>query len=336
VLPPATALSDTLRLATYHTGLSRDGPGVLLRDIHRGEDAQITATLAVILAVEADILVLQDVDYDAGHLALRALTAALEVEGLSYPHILSLRPNTGLPTGHDLDDDGRNWRARDAHGFGYFSGQGGMAILSRFPFGEVRDFSAFRWANLPGSHAAEVTPVAALPELRLHPVAAWDAEVLTVSGPFHLLTIHASPPVFDGPEDRNGRRNEDELRFWRMYLDGWAPDGATFSAERFAMVGTLNVDPARGEGRRAGLLGVLTHPRVQDPAPERPEGGANTADWPEPVPGNLRVDYILPDAAMTVEGSGILWPSDAPQLGITAEQAATASDHRLVWVDLRF
>jgi hypothetical protein len=32
----------------------------------------------------------------------------------------------------------------------------------------------------------------------------------------------------------------------------------------------------------------------------------------------------------------VLWPGAEPQLGITAELAAAASDHRLVWVDLAF
>ncbi len=35
----------------------------------------------------------------------------------------------------------------------------------------------------------------------------------------HLLASHPTPPAFDGPEDRNGRRNHDEIRFWNDYLD---------------------------------------------------------------------------------------------------------------------
>jgi len=26
------------------------------------------------------------------------------------------------------------------------------------------------------------------------------------------------PPTFDGPEDRNGKRNHDEIRFWTDYV----------------------------------------------------------------------------------------------------------------------
>ncbi|MHA7887742.1 endonuclease/exonuclease/phosphatase family protein [Roseicyclus sp.] len=329
-----SATAETLRLATYHSGLSREGPGLLLRDILRGDDPQIDATVAVIGAAAADIVLLQGVDYDARGLALAALDARLAAEGADYPHRLSLRPNTGRPTGHDLDGDGRSWRARDAHGYGFFNGQGGMALLSRHPIGAVRDFSGLRWSELPGSAAPDVLPPEALGELRLASVAAWDVEIMLPGGPLHLLALHATPPVFDGPEDRNGWRNHDELRFWQLYLEGWAPAGvAPFAAPRFALIGTLNVDPMRGEGRRDALRALLDHPRLQDPAPRRPVGGTETADWPDPVPGDLRVDYILPAAGLQVVAAGVLWPEgdgSDPPLSVVA----AASDHRLVWVDL--
>jgi hypothetical protein len=66
-----------------------------------------------------------------------------------YPHRFAAPPNVGQPTGVDLDGDGRTWRARDAHGYGLFSGDGGMAILSRFPIGAVRDFSTCRGYHCP-------------------------------------------------------------------------------------------------------------------------------------------------------------------------------------------
>jgi hypothetical protein len=34
----------------------------------------------------------------------------------------------------------------------------------------------------------------------------------------HFLVSHSTLPVFDGPEDRNGRRNFDEIRFWADYI----------------------------------------------------------------------------------------------------------------------
>jgi endonuclease/exonuclease/phosphatase family metal-dependent hydrolase len=295
----------------------------------------VEATTEVIAAADADILVLMDVDFDAGRAALDALADSLAAAGQPYPHRLALPPNSGRPTAVDLDGDGRTWRARDAVGFGYFTGDGGMALLSRHPIGTVRDFTAMPWVALPGATAAEVTPAEALPDLPLHTVGAWDVEILTPSGTLHVLVSDATPPVFDGPEDRNGLRNADELRFWADYLDGWSPQGAPFAATRFAIMANLEIDPARGEGRREALRALLDHPALRDPAPRAPGGGTATADWPEPQPGKLRVDYILPSRTLRVTGTGILWPEAGETLmGLDAETAATASDHRLVWVDV--
>lgn len=210
-----------------------------------------------------------------------------------------------------------------------------MALLSRHPIGEVRDFTDLLWSELPGSAASDVLTEEASALLMLHSVGAWQVEIRTPTGPFHVLASHATPPVFDGPEDRNGFRNRDELLFWSRYLDGWAPEGAPFSAERFALMATLNIDPEKGEGRREGLNALLGHPDLQDPLPERPGGGADTADWAEPEPGDLRVDYILPARGIAVLGAGVLWPDDGQSaLGLSADLIARASDHRMVWVDL--
>ena len=110
----APALADPLRIATYNTELSRDGPGLLLRDILRGEDDQIAGVTGVIARVSPDILLLQGIDYDAGGYALAAFADALAGMGADYPYRLALRPNTGMPTGLDLDGNGRLGEARDA------------------------------------------------------------------------------------------------------------------------------------------------------------------------------------------------------------------------------
>lgn len=265
------------------------------------------------------------------------MAESLEAAGAVYPHMRALEPNAGRPTGLDLDGDGRTYRARDAQGYGLFRGNGGMALLSRHPVGEVRDFTDMLWADLPDSAAASVTPPEALDVLALHSVGAWDVEILTPSGPFHVLASHASAPVFDGPEDRNGLRNADEIRFWSLYLDGWTPTGAAFEAEHFAIMSTLNVDPQRGEGRQSALRTLLDHPRLRAVAPDSPSAGTATADWDDPDPGDLRVDYILPAQSVEVVASGVMWPSEEePIMGISADTATAASDHRLVWMDIAF
>ena len=212
----------------------------------------------MIAKAKPDILALQGLDWDHDQLALNALADALGQAGQAFPHRLALRPNTGLRTGLDHDGDGRIYGPRDAQGFGRYPGQGGMAILSRFPIDRaaVQDFTPLLWADLPGAdlprvdgHLFPSDDIYAVQ--RLSSVGHWDVPLVIGDTRLRLLTFHASPPVFDGPEDRNGRRNADEIRFWRLYLDGAIP-GRTPPADQFVILGDANLDPVDGDGRRHG------------------------------------------------------------------------------------
>ena len=341
----AAAVADPLRIATYHAELGQKGPGVLISKILKG-DRQVTAVVEVIGAAAPDVLVLNGIDWDMGGHALTALADRLAEAGLDYPYRFAALPNAGLESGFDLDGNGRLGEARDAQGYGAFTGAGGMAVLSRLPLGEVRDFSAFLWADLPGAIPPEVDgapfPSAeAAAARRLSSVAHWDVPVETAGGPVHLLAFSATTPVFDGPEDLNGRRNHDEIAFWQRLLDGdlpfASPDGPV------VVIGTANLDPVDGDGRPEAIRALLDDPRFTDPLPASPGGaaagtpgqngdpGLDTADWDDPVPGNLRVDYVLPDARLTVTGTGVVWPAPDDPFAKTVE---AASRHRLVWVDV--
>jgi hypothetical protein len=338
--PPVAAIADPLRIATYQVELSRDGPGLLVRDLMSGTDPQIAAVVAVIARADADVILLTDLDYDHGRVALTLLADALAAAGAPYPHRLALAPNTGVFTGFDLDGNGRLAEARDAMGYGRFAGDGGMAILSRLPIADdrVQDMSAFLWRDLPGALLPpDLTPDVARIQ-RLSSTAHWSVPLVLPSGALTLLTWHASPPVFDGPEDRNGRRNHDEAAFWRHYLDGALPfappDGP------FVLLGDANLDPTDGEGRNGALLALLTDPRLQDPAPRSASPHADPGHTGDPAtdtaafpdgPGALRVDYVLPSRDLTVIASGVIWPAPDDPLAATA---AIASRHRLVWVDV--
>lgn len=309
----------------------------------RGEDDQIAAVVRIIAAAEADVLLLQGIDHDLEGHALAALADRLGAAGAPYPFRLALPPNSGVPTGLDLDGDGRRGMPRDAQGYGRFRGEGGMALLSRFPIGAVRDHSAFLWRDLPRGQAAAVLSPEALAVQRLASGAFWDVTVDVHGTALRLLTLHATPPVFDGTEDRNGRRNEDELWFWLRQLDGWSPDGAPPPEPPLAIIGVLNADPGDGEARRGALMAALNHPGLQDPRPESAgaaEDGdpTDTADWRDPDPGNLRADYILPSADLTVIGAGVVWPGrdDPDRTLLGGSDGNGASRHRLVWVDLAF
>ncbi|WP_306121150.1 endonuclease/exonuclease/phosphatase family protein [Roseovarius sp. MMSF_3359] len=334
-------------MATYNVELDRDGPGLLLRDILRGEDPQVAAVAQVVARVAPDILVLQRVDYDLELQALTALRDMLAESGPEYPHLFALRPNTGMATGLDLDGDGRVAEPRDAQGYGEFSGQRGMAVLSRYPLEaeKARDFSALLWRDLPGALLPEMdgapfpSPEAQAIQ-RLSTVGHWVVPVRVGDTALDLMVFHASPPVFDGPEDRNGRRNHDELKFWQHYLDGQfgAPSDAPF-----VLLGDANLDPADSDGRRVAIAELLSDPRVQDPRPmragdvvgdpgHRGDPRLDTVEWPAPGPGALRIDYILPSADLRVAEAGIYWPEEGSE---AAEIMRAASRHRLIWVDLQ-
>ncbi len=340
---PAAA-ADTVRVATFATGLGGEGPGLLLRDLESGEAPRVEAVLAMIAEAAPDILVLQGIDWDANGATLSALAERIAAAGPDYPHRFAAQPNTGIPTPFDLDGDGWRGGPRDRQGYGDYTGAGGMAILSRHPIAtaEVRDLSALLWADLPGAIPPDLAPgVAAIQ--RLSSVAHWAVPVRIGEVTLTLLTWHATPPVFDGPEDRNGRRNRDEAALWLRLLDGAL--GVPPPAAPFVLAGVANVDPRDGEGRRDALDALLSDPRLRDPRP-RSEGGAAAADPGHagdpatdtaaygPPAGNLRASYILPSAGLGVADAGVLWPAlgtaAAGRLGPAADWPA----HRLVWVDL--
>lgn len=330
---PATA--ETLRIATWNVALDRSGPGLLVRDLAAG-DPQAQALVRVLVALQADVVLLTSVDYDRGAVALGLLADQLRAAGLDYPHRFALRPNTGMQTGFDIDGNGRLGEARDAQGFGLFSGYAGMAVLSRLPIEEgARDFSEFLWRDLPGG-LSDDPPDLALVQ-RLATTGFWDVPIKTASGPLHLLAWHATPPVFDGPEDRNGRRNHDEAAFWRLFLEGKLPMLPPDAP--FVLLGDGNLDPADGDGRPEGIGGLLAHPLLQDPRPAGQHGRTEPAHRGDPAldtviydgPGGLRLDYVLPSADLAVSGAGVLWPGpDDPLM----PDLAAASQHFPVWVDV--
>ncbi len=297
------------------------------------------------------MLVLTEFDYDHEGVALSAFAELLADLGHPMPHRFARAPNSGTDSGADFDGDGRFREPEDAQGYGWFSGDGGLAIVSTLPIreAEVQDYSDLLWQHLPGATLPELTGEAALALAfqRLSSKAHWAVPVTLPDGAaMTVLAFAATAPVFDGPEDRNGLRNADEIRLWELWLDGAlgsVPEGPV------AVIGKANIDPVDGDGVRAAIACLLEHPRLQDPAPRSPGGALgndpdqvgdpalDTADWPDDIPGNLRVDYILPDAGLTVTGAGVVWPGlgDPLEELFGREDGGPAGPHRLVWTDVR-
>ena len=292
---------------------------------------------------------------------------------LHYAYRYLAPVNTGVPSGLDLDNDGvvggaGRGRGNDAWGYGLHPGQYGMLVLSRHPIdtAAVRTFQLLKWHTLPGAsrpldpHSGQpFWPDAVWQQLRLSSKSHWDVPVDTPNGRIHVLASHPTPPAFDGPEKRNVARNGDELKLWSEYLKGeadsrWLCDdqgrcGGLASDARFVIVGDLNNDPADGNGNHSRIVELLENPRVlRMPTPTSAGAAELGAAYAErgikrqgnpaqatgdfgPRAGSLRLDYVLPSAGFQLLGSGVHWPASG-QPGV---EATKASDHHLVWVDVR-
>ncbi|MEM8824105.1 MAG: endonuclease/exonuclease/phosphatase family protein [Pseudomonadota bacterium] len=319
----APAAAETLRIATFHSGLSRKGPGTLVRDLMSGRDDQAEAVQDVIARAAPDVLLLLDVDWDHGGVALDTLVERLAEHGVDYPYRVAPQPNTGRPSGFDLDGNGRSDEARDALGYGRFSGDGGLVILARVPLGEVTDHGPL-WIDA-SDVADDLLPEGAGAVMPLATVGQWSVPVAGMT----LIPMAAGTPVFDGPEDRNGLRNRDELALVARLAA---------SADRPLVLGRANLDPEDGEGHRESVQALLDHPALQDPAPRGAGGGGNghrgdpaldTVNWSGPGP--LRVDYVLPPRDVEVVASGVVWPAPDDPFREVVEASGTG---RLVWVDI--
>jgi len=365
---------DDLRVMTYNASLNRNVQGQLEGDLSTPTNAQAQQVAEIVQRTRPDVLLVNEFDYDEQGRAVDLFRDNyLEVsqngaDPVDYPYAFSAPSNTGVPSGHDLDNSGSVGGPNDAFGFGFFPGQYGMVVYSRYPIDTdaVRTFQHFLWKDMPGALLPDnpATPEPAdwysdaeLEDVRLSSKSHWDVPVSVGSRTVHVLASHPTPPVFDGPEDRNGTRNHDEIRFWADYVSGGGRASYVYDDEGvrgglrggdFVIVGDQNSDPLDGDSIPGSAQLLLDHPRVQDGPVPASEGAVqaaatqpgneshrsparfDTADFSEP-PGNLRADYVLPSGSLRILRSAVFWPrTDQPYADLIG-----ASDHRPVWVDVR-
>lgn len=335
---PAAALG--LRVATYDVDLGRDGPGLLLHELGQEPKPPLATVLAVIKAARPDLLLLCDFDHDLRGQALAAFAARLREgpDGIDYAYSYDGPVNAGVDSGLDLDGDGKRLGWDDALAWGRFPGNGGMALLSRYPvdLDAARSFRRLRWEDLPGAELptrADGSPFPSAEGRRCcrYPRAA------TGTCRCCCRTAGAcicSPPI-RRPRSMTGRK-----RPMRGATMTRSPSGRSISAARPSPTTRAGARP--GRTRRSwcsaismpirgpaggGALGrLLADPRLQDP------GGGPTARFRgKKGPRDLRLDYVLPSRDLTVTGSGVFWPEEGEPL---AEAVAAGPAHRLVWVDL--
>ncbi|WP_068402078.1 endonuclease/exonuclease/phosphatase family protein [Kribbia dieselivorans] len=346
-------VDQDVRFATYNASLNRFNAGDLLTHLNAGNQ-QARNLAEVIQRNNPDVLLVNEFDYVADGSAARAFRDTYlavgqnGAAGVDYPYFYVAPVNTGVPSGFDLNNDGKVGGGDDAKGFGFFPGQYGMVVYSKFPIdtANVRTFQNFLWKDMPGALLPDnlSTPAAndwySPEELAILPLSSkshWDVPIqVDKNKTVHFLTAHPTPPSFDGPEDRNGKRNHDEIRLWADYVAGGktasyiyddnGTRGGLKAGSTFVIAGDYNADPLDGDSVNGAINQLLGNKRVNSTFTPASEGGAqaaarqgganlkhkgnpafDTADFADGAPGNLRVDMVLPSKGLPVRDGGVYW-----------------------------
>jgi len=374
------------RFATFNASLNRFNEGDLVNDLSTPDNVQAQTIAEIIQHSRPHVLLINEFDYDAEGLAAQLFqdnylgVSQNGAKPLHYPYRYVAESNTGIPSGRDLDKDGSIGGPGDAFGFGFFPGQYGMVVYSKYPidFDNIRTFQHFLWKDMPGA-LLPVDPDTGesyydegdLEIFRLSSKSHWDIPIQIGSEQVHFLVSHPTPPVFDGPEDRNGTRNYDEIRFWADYISGAGyiyDDAGNYGGldqnAHFVIAGDENSDPLDGDSIPGAIDQLLDHPLVNTNSTPSSLGAVeqallqnsvndthssdpayDTADFadaygPPPdfggAPGNLRADYVLPSKQLYIANSGVFWPlEDDPLFDLVGTFPFPSSDHRLVYVLVR-
>jgi hypothetical protein len=390
LLPTAVSGAKVLpvRFATFNASLNRNTAGQALTDLSSPGNAQASAVAEIIQLTRPDVLLINEFDFEPKDALAEAFqqnylsVSQNGAEPIRYPHVFVAPSNTGISSGFDLNNNGSTVTTPglpgygdDSLGFGAFPGQFGMAVFSMYPIDHktARTFQHFLWKDMPGALLPDDVNTAAPAdwyspeELAIFPLSSkshWDLPIRIRGEIVHFLVSHPTPPVFDGAEDRNGRRNFDEIRFWADYITPGAADyiydddgthGGLDAGALFVIAGDENSDPLDGDSIEGAIQQLIDHDLVNvsftPSSPGGPEaavlqGGANlthesdplydTADFADNAPGNLRADYVLPHIDIDIQDGAIFWPvRDDPLFRLTGNfPFVPSSDHRLVWIDV--
>jgi 3-phytase len=372
---------QTLRIASFNIKELSTEKLIDVDENGVGRNPQLRAAAGIIQEIRPDVLVLNELDQDYEDVrrglagidenARRFIQAYLNrgEDAIDYPYVFVPPSNKGVLTGYDLDGDGvrstmadvGSWSyARDCFTWGTHPGAFSLGVLSKFPIdtSRIRTFQHFLWKDLPGHHMPpDYYPVGLAKIYRLSSKTHADVPVILGEDTLHVLVSVPTPPQFDGPEDRNGRRNFDEIKFWVHYVendsslyDDRGRHGGLEAGREFLIAGDLNASPfskTMYDDRRS-IEQLLNHPKIRDTG-ERlvSEGGAegrdigpsmhyerSTASFGEDD-YRTRIDYLLPGVDLEVVGGGVFWPSskEDPE---GHRLALDASDHRLIWIDISF
>lgn len=371
-VPADSVQEKTVRLATFNISFNRDRAGMLKERLAEGKGKNFERIAKIIQRVRPDVILLNEFDYDKSGEGVQLFQehflgkAHDDLKPINYPHTFIRPVNTGVDSGLDMDHDGVKKTGADAYGYGKFPGQYGMAVLSKYPLLEkqARTFQNFLWKDMPDA-LVPIDPESGKPYFhppvmevfRLSSKSHWDVPVSIDGAVVHFLVAHPTPPTFDGPEDRNGKRNHDEIRMLADYVGGKAEylyddngkHGGLADGEHFVIAGDLNADPVDGASHDGAAAQLLDHPAINAAVPPKSSGGTkfaalqgrknseqkgdpanDTSDFTDRTVGNLRVDYCLPSKTLEVKSQAVFWPEpDDPEA-----DWVKATDHRMVYIDV--
>ncbi|HYX18834.1 MAG TPA: phytase [Nostoc sp.] len=378
--------TSTIRFSQFNASLNRNATGQLVTDLSTPDNAQAKAVAEIIQRNNPDVLLINEFDYSQEAVQLfKQNYLAVSQNGatpVDYPYFYIAPSNTGIASGFDLNNNGtavttpgEPGYGDDAFGFGNFPGQFGMLLLSKYPIdtANIRTFQNFLWKDMPNALLPDDPTTAQandwysdeeLEVLRLSSKSHWDVPIQVNGETIHVLASHPTPPTFDGPEDRNGKRNHDEIRFWADYItpgksnyiyDDQGKTGGIAAGSSFVIVGDQNADPVDGDSFDNAIRQLLQNPNINTNVIPSSlggsqqadlQGGANasqngnpsfdTADFADTAPGNLRTDYVLPSADLAIANSGIFWPLNTDStFPLVGTFPFPSSDHRLVFTDVQ-
>lgn len=362
--------ADTLRVATFNVSMdatnhtAKDQPikSDALVNALKSNNQQIKNIAEIIQRVRPDIVLLNEFDYIPKEQGVEYFNkhylnvSQQKQDAINYPYSYIAPVNTGLATEFDLDNDGKkNAVMGDAQGFGFFEGHYGMALLSKYPidFEKIRTLQTFKYKDMPNAQMPIIPKTAEnwynkqeWQALRLSSKSFWDLPINVNNKTVHILASHPTPPVFDGEEDRNGKRNHDEIRLIADYVtnanyiyDDNGQKGGLKAQSRFVILGDLNASPEGDKARvmttdlllKNSLINASFVPKSEGAKEQYKESYAQnyTANW------QARVDYVLPsNYGLSVKSGGVFWPTKTSEQYRLIKDRNASSDHRLVWLDL--
>jgi endonuclease/exonuclease/phosphatase family metal-dependent hydrolase len=377
----STTQATQLKIATFNVSMealnyqssqsrgSADVSSNALQLALESNHQQIKNIAEIIQRVNPDIILLNEFDNqdNSKHKQNRTVKTFIEQylnksqhgqRAIDFPYFYQGQVNTGVNSGFDLDGNGKKGvLPGDGFGYGHFAGHFGMVLLSKYPINieSVRTFQYFKWRDMPNA-LQPIDPTSSKPwfsseawqHMRLSSKSHWDIPVQVNGQEIHILASHPTPPVFDGPEDRNGKRNHDEIRFWADYIsaessayiyDDKGNQGGLKSLSPFVILGDLNASNVDGNAMNAGISALLNNDQIQDAKPQSQGAIKHTKDninaknhtafW------RMRADYVLPSKmGFDIKNSGVYWPTESEDTFRLIKDRSASSDHRMVWLDL--